>query len=75
MFEGSTPQDTDPALPHAATRCMRACSCDDHATAERLRARSSGENGKARNKRRSIRLKRRAAAGEADAIALAGEAR
>lgn len=74
MFEASTPQDTDSALPHAATRCMRACSCDDHATAEQLRARSSGENGKA-HKRRSIRLKRQAAAGEANAVAMAGESR
>ena len=65
---------TERPLPHAATRCMRACSCDDHATAEHLKARSSGENGKAR-KRRAIRLRRQAAVGEANAIALAGESR
>lgn len=75
MFDSRTPPDTESGqLPHAATRCVRACSCADHATAERLRARSSGENGRSR-KRRAARLKRQAAAGEANAAALAEESR
>ena len=61
-------------LPHAATRCMRACAVNDHANAEALRARSSGENGRS-HKRRALRLKRCSEVAEASAAALAEESR
>ena len=43
MFDANTPSDdqhTDALvpLPHAAARCLRACSSHDHAHAEQLRA-------------------------------------
>lgn len=43
MFEARHTADDQPdealaALPHAATRCLRACSSHDHAHAEALRA-------------------------------------
>lgn len=67
-----TPSDDTP--PHTAARCLRACGATDHACAEELRARSSGENGRAR-KRRAIRMKRKAAVAAADASFLDGESR
>lgn len=43
MFNARTTADDQPnealaALPHAAARCLRACSSHDHAHAEQLRA-------------------------------------
>jgi hypothetical protein len=69
MFEASDTQHSDP-LPHAATRCLRACSCADHTTAEQLHVRSRDENGRS-HKRRSARIHRRSALREADAAELA----
>lgn len=75
MFDSSgyQPRDHEP-LPHAASSCLRACSCADHTHAEVLRARGSGENGRAR-KHRAIRLRRRGVVAEANAVAMAEEAR
>lgn len=75
MFDSSgyQPRDHEP-LPHAASRCLRACSCADHTHAEVLRARSGGQNNRAL-KRRAARIKRRSADREADAVAFALEAR
>jgi len=75
MFDARTAQDLLPSqLPHAAARCLIACSCSDHITAERLRARSSRENSRAHTLR-AAQLRRQAAVCEATARALAAEAR
>lgn len=75
MFDARTSQDLPYSpLPHPAVCCMLACSSDDHAAAERLRARSSRESNRC-HVRRAIRLKRRAIAGEANARAMAAEVR
>jgi len=69
MFDPSSHEALEhEPLPHTATRCLRACSSADHRHAEALRQGSAGENNRCM-KRRAVRLKRRSAAREADAVA------
>ena len=72
MFDAHTPSDDQPTdtlvpLPHAAARCLRACSNNDHAHAEQLRA--------AHNRRHAPRLHVRSEREEVSARELAREAR
>lgn len=72
MFDARTTADDQPnealaALPHAAARCLRACSSHDHAHAEQLRA--------GHNRRHVPRLHVRSEREEVRARELAREAR
>ena len=72
MFDAPTPSDDQQTevlapLPHAAARCLRACSSHDHAHAEQLRA--------GHNRRHVPRLHVRSEREEVRARELAKEAR
>lgn len=74
MHNRGSADEPRPALPPAATNCLRRCSSADRVRGETLRARSQGEHSR-NQKRRTRRLRVLSARVSARANDLAWEAR